>query len=191
MLHTWLTTAKEDVSNFVLYAPHLIHCFHQLTLLFTGGQISQHFAQWRQLISDPFILELVQGARLNFIQHPVQLHASPNPPFSASDNAWICLEIPKLLKKGILSLSRHDEGEFISPIFLVDKRDGGKRLILNLKKLNEYIEYHHFKMHGIKHILKLVTLDCYMAVLDIKDAYYSVPIHPVFQKYLKFTWNGM
>ena len=86
--------------------------------------------------------------------------------------------------------SEHEEGEVISPIFLIDKRDGGKRLILNLKTLNEYIEYHHFKMHGITHILKLVTQNCYMAVLDIKDAYYSVPIHPEFRKYLKFRWNG-
>ena len=40
------------------------------------------------------------------------------------------------------------------------------------------------------HTLKLVTKNCFISVIDIKDAYYSVPIHPDFQKYLKFTWNG-
>ena len=29
-----------------------------------------------------------------------------------------------------------------------------------------------------------------MASLDLKDAYYSVRIHPYFQKYLKFMYNG-
>ena len=30
--------------------------------------------------------------------------------------------------------------------------DGGTRLILNLKELNEFVKYEHFKMDGIKTI---------------------------------------
>ena len=86
--------------------------------------------------------------------------------------------------------SYHEEGEFISPIFVTPKSDGGYRLILNLKSLNEYIEIEHFKMHGLKEILKLVERNCYMAALDIKDAYYSLPVDESFQKYLIFVWKG-
>ena len=32
--------------------------------------------------------------------------------------------------------------------------------------------------------------NCLMAPLDLKDAYYSFRIHPYFQKYLKFMYNG-
>ena len=32
--------------------------------------------------------------------------------------------------------------------------------------------------------------DCYMASVDLKDAYYSVPMSIHAQKYLKFTWQG-
>ena len=46
-------------------------------------------------------------------------------------------------------------------------------------------------MHGLKEILKLVERNCYMAVLDIKDAYYSIPVEERFQKYLKFVWKGV
>ena len=38
----------------------------------------------------------------------------------------------------------------------------------------------------IKEILKLVERNCYMAALDIKDMYYSIPVEESFQKYLKF-----
>ena len=31
---------------------------------------------------------------------------------------------------------------------------------------------------------------CYMASIDLKDAYYSIPIHKDHQKYLKFAWWG-
>ena len=81
--------------------------------------------------------------------------------------------------------SYHEEGEFISPIFVTPKSDGGYRLILNLKSLNEYIDIEHFKMHGLKEILKLVERNCYMTSLDIKDAYYSIPLEESF----KNTWN--
>ncbi|PFX18965.1 Gag-Pol polyprotein [Stylophora pistillata] len=38
--------------------------------------------------------------------------------------------------------------------------------------------------------IKLVTKGCFMAMVDLKDAYYSVPIAPEYQKYLKFRFNG-
>ena len=49
-------------------------------------------------------------------------------------------------------------------------------MILNLKGLNRHIEYHHFKMDTLWSAVRLMTPQCYMASLDLKDAYYSVPI---------------
>ena len=64
------------------------------------------------------------------------------------------------------------------------------RLIHNLKKLNSFVENSHFKMESIHTVLNLVTPKCWMASLDFKDAYYSVKIHPDFQKFFKFFYNG-
>ena len=50
-----------------------------------------------------------------------------------------------LLKKGVIKETFHEPGEFISPVFLTPKSDGSVRLILNLKKLNEFMPYIHFK----------------------------------------------
>jgi len=62
-------------------------------------------------------------------------------------------------------------------------------MILNLKYLNKHVDYNHFKMDTLSHVLNLITPDCYMASIDIKDAYYLVPIAEEHQKYLKFKWN--
>ena len=67
---------------------------------------------------------------------------------------------------------------------------GGVRLILNLKKLNSFIENYRFKMDNINTILELINCNCWMAVIDLKDAYYSVPVHSQFQKYLRFIYKG-
>ena len=104
---------------------------------------------------------------------------------------FVSKEISKLLSKKIISPCDHEEGEFISPIFLTSKPDGSFRFILNLKKLNEQMPYVHFKMDNIHTVLSLVTKGCFMAKIDIKDAYYSVPILEKHQKYLKFLHNGV
>ena len=97
----------------------------------------------------------------------------------------------KLLKKGVVKPSYHEEGEFISPFFVTPNLDGRYRLILNRKSLNKYIDFEHFKMHSLNEILKSVEKNCYMAALDKKDAYYSIPIEESFEKYLKFVWKGI
>ena len=32
--------------------------------------------------------------------------------------------------------------------------------------------------------------NCYMASVDLRDAYYSVPIDKEYQKFLRFSWRG-
>ena len=99
-------------------------------------------------------------------------------------------EINGLIKKQVIRECNHVHGEFLSPIFSVPKKDGKVRLILNLKNLNQHIPYEHFKMDSIFSALELVTQECWMASLDLKDAYYSVKIHPAYQKYLRFYYNN-
>lgn len=60
---------------------------------------------------------------------------------------------------------------------MVSKKEGSFRFILTLKKLNEFIEDQHFKIEDIKTALKLVTLSFFMASIDLRDAYYSIPMH--------------
>ena len=99
-------------------------------------------------------------------------------------------EIDKLLAKGVIIPSSHEEGEYISPIFTRAKKDGSFRVILNLKCLNTHVQYHHFKMDSLNIVLHMVKPGCFMASIDLKDAYYSVPIATADQKYLKFQWQG-
>ena len=38
--------------------------------------------------------------------------------------------------------------------------------------------------------VRMMRPSCYMASIDLKDAYYSVPMHKNYQKYLKFYSGG-
>ena len=61
-------------------------------------------------------------------------------------------------------------------------------MILNSKKLNKYIDSKHFKKESIHNVLHMVKSGIWMASVDLKDVYYSVPIHEEYKKCLKFIW---
>ena len=45
-------------------------------------------------------------------------------------------------------------------------------------------------MEGLKDVIHMIQPQVWMASVDLKRAYYSVPIHKTCQKYLTFLWKG-
>ena len=78
-----------------------------------------------------------------------------------------------ILKGAISPVEAGKEDGFLSSIFLVPNKGGGHRPIINLKKLNNFVPHHHFKMEGIKDLLKQGD---FMAKVHLKDAYFAMPI---------------
>ena len=140
------------------------------------------------MTSDKDILSTVMGMSIEFSDKPIQ-HYLPKSVRSEREIQIISAEINKLLSKGALEVTDHSDNEIISDIFLRDKKDGSHRMILNLKKLNMYAAKAHFKMDTLHTITKLIRKDCFMASIDLKDAYYSVPISRKDRKYLQFLWQ--
>ena len=157
-----------------------------------GGQLKLHSDKWAELTSDPFILQAISGYQIEFKDEcfPPQQEKRSYPYKRKEDEMTaIDAEIQKLLKKGVIEHTSHENVELISCIFTRPKKSGGIRIILDLSKLNESVEYHHFKMDNFHTAAQVITQDCYMASIDLQDAYYSVPIHDQSRKYLKFMWQ--
>lgn len=77
-------------------------------------------------------------------------------------------------------------GQFVSKIFLVPKPDGSDRFILNLKSLNHFVNSEHFKMEDRRTVINLLTKNCFMATLDLQDAYFLIPVKDNHRKFLCF-----
>ena len=111
---------------------------------------------------------------------------------SQENQLLIDQEVQELLAKQAVHYvptSRQNELGFISSVFVVPKKCGGLRPVINLRPLNSFIPYEHFKMESIHMLKDLLRKDDYLVKVDLKDAYLTVPIWEKHQKYLRFLWR--
>jgi len=90
----------------------------------------------------------------------------------------------------INDVGRKREKGFYSTVFLVPKRDDKWRSVINLKDLNRFVRTAHFKMEGIQSVRDLLLESDWLTRIDLKDAYFSVPVHIDHQKFLRFRWQN-
>lgn len=99
-------------------------------------------------------------------------------------------EIAELIRKEAVEETLPDEVGYISPMFIVPKKGGKWRPILNLKGLNQYVRKSHFKMEDIRSVKDIIQPGDYMAKLDLREAYFSVPVNHTSRKFLQFRWRN-
>ena len=158
---------------------------------FLGGKLKLFFKQWQNLTSDKFILQTVNGYKIELDDKPIQNFIPKPIEFNGSEHDKITTEVEKFLSKNIIRECQIGEKEeYFSNIFIRPKKDGSVRVILNLKNFNEHVEKIHFKMDSLNTALWNIKPNDYFASIDLKDSYYSVPVHENDKKYLKFIWNN-
>ena len=147
-----------------------------------------HFAEkWEEITDNKWVLSIVQnGFRIPFIKIPplssVQIR------MSQSSSPFLREEIENLLNKwAVERVQNPGTPGFYSRIFLVPKKNGKFRLIIDLSLLNRYIEKQAFKMETVKLVRQAIRLNDWAVSIDLTDAYLHVPIHHQSRKYLRFV----
>ncbi len=85
--------------------------------------------------------------------------------------------------------SSRDEAGVLQP-FIVPKKGGGLRPILDLRVLNRALHKHPFKMLTHRRMIKCIQPQDWFAAIDLKDAYFHVSILPQHRPFLRFAFEG-
>ena len=168
-----LNQIKEDVSKLQQNIPLVLNYLSHSRKVFKAGQVANYLSAWSNITQDQEIIAYVQGVAVDLTEVPAQ-SAVPVSKFQPHEFHIVEEALSQLIEKGVIRKAPQIEGKYVLQIFLRPKADGSQRLILNLKKFNESVVYEHFKVDSIQTITKLIEKDCYMAALDLKDAYYSI-----------------
>ena len=78
----------------------------------------------------------------------------------------------------------------MSNVFLVWNKDRYHRSIINLKMLNRFVSFLHFKMEGLSQLKHLIQERNWMCKLELKDAYFIVPLDWSSRKFARLHRNG-
>ena len=78
-------------------------------------------------------------------------------------------EIVDLLKKGSIEVCSHTPEEFVSNIFTIPKKSSGNRPVIDMRVLNEFVEYIPFRMEDISLLKSDLKQGDFMTKLDLQD----------------------
>ena len=147
-----------------------------------------HFVEkWEEITDNKWVLSIVRhGFRIPFSKIP-PLSSVPIR-ISQSSSPFIREEIENLLnKRAVERVQNPGTPGFYSRIFLVPKKEGKLRLIIDLSLLNRYIKKQSFKMETVKSVRQAMRLNDWAVSIDLTDAFLHVPIHHQSRKYLRFV----
>ena len=141
-----------------------------------AGRLSDFTSRWQKITSDPRVLSWLRGYEIPFSSWPSQERPPLQLASSDSELQSSVRLVDELLRMGAVRECSPKKDQFISRTFLVPKPDGSNRFIINLKNLNNFIDPVHFKLEDGRTVCKLISQNCFMSSIDLKDAYYLLPV---------------
>ena len=90
-----------------------------------AGRLKFYSENWEKLTQDVNILSIVQGFKIPFSQTPFQFGPPQLARVNQEERLQINSEIKEMLRKGAIQQVKSEPGEFLSNLFLVNKKDGG------------------------------------------------------------------
>ena len=139
-------------------------------------------------------MQTVAGYQIEFDTYPIQHKIPSEISFSEDQKELVTNKIKTLLEKGaIIRLNFHlktKKNNLFQIFFIVPKPNGKFRPVINLRQLNKFVTYRHFKQESFPVVLDMIQPNDFFTKLDLSDAYFSIAIQLLFQKFLKFPWQG-
>ena len=91
------------------------------------------------MTSEPQIFEILQGYQIQipFLSEPKQMKLTNPAYLIEKEESVLDLEIQVMLRKGVIQIVEDSQNQFLSPLFLVEKKNLGYRPVINLKKMNQ------------------------------------------------------
>ena len=133
----------------------------------------------RGTISNSNTGPVFRGIRLTTVSDPTRRKA-------------LSQEVSTLLEKKAIEIvdPQTQQGGFYSVYFLVPKKEGGFRPILALRGLNSFLKVLPFHMLKTAEVLQAFARQSWFTSINLKDAYFHVPIAPHHMPYLRFAFEG-
>ena len=144
---------------------------------------AEHFAFLEGLVQAfPYTFNIGTQRFGNCTSTTYQLIMNPHNPFasrpyrlSKKDSEVVDTQVKEMIEKGVIEPS---SSPYRNPIFVLYKKDGSGRFILDARKINSYLQPDRYPLPYIRDLLDLLKGAKYFSHLDLISGYWQVTLHP-------------
>ena len=155
-----------------------------------GARLADFAPHWQSLLGNCRATGIVEdGVGITFQQRPQLTHQC------ISFRTWNSRQdlqqaVDALLLKGAIErVTNVTSLGYYSRLFLVPKKTGDLRTVIDLSTLNRHMVVPHFKTETQGSVRSAIRSQEWTVSIDIRDAYLHVPMHQAVGKYLRFVVN--
>ena len=157
--------------------------------LLVQGRLKCRYVFWEtELEASEFVLGIVRsGYRLPFIRFPPSV-CMRNNRSALEESLFVATAIEELILANCIA--ECVECPLVcSPLQVVSNAKGKRRLVIDLRYINQYLHQCKFKYEGLNVLPPLFQQGDFMITFDLKSGYHHVDIHKDFSPYLGFSWR--
>ncbi len=158
------------------------------------GPLAVTAEEWRACAVHPWVLTTVaKGYRLQFAVKPPSFNGLVFSVATGEAARALENEISSLLSRGAIRIVPEAEVNqgFYSRYFLIPKKGGSLRPILDLRFLNSHLRKYKFRMLTHNVLFRSIQPGDWFTSIDLQDAYFHVSIYPAHRKFLRFAFQGV
>ena len=153
------------------------------------GRLEQNVQFWKEdLQASPFVISCIEeGYKLPLLHEPPQYN-DVNQRSTKTHEGFVTEAVRELLTHGCVA--QVETIPYIcSPLSVVVGPGGKKRLVINLRYLNQFLRKDQFKYEDIRIAMQMFKTGDFLFKFDLKSGYHHVSIYKSHWKYLGFAWN--
>ena len=159
-----------------------------------GARLLDFWQAWDGRNLDKWTIQTLRfGYKIQFSHEPTLLTSPLSMgAYQKGSDRYVALDklVAQMLeKRATVIVSDKSSPGYYSRMFVVPKSTGGWRPIIDLSPLNKSIPAPHFKMETPQSIRASLRQGDWLTSIDLRDAYFHIPIHASSQRYLRFVWE--
>lgn len=147
--------------------------------------------QIEEVIDNHFENDNTKLGRTNLVKHVIKTSSPPIKqryyPVSVPMQGHIDKELDAMLKLGVIERSK---SAWSSPILLIKKKDSTYRFCVDFRKVNKVTEKDAYPLPYVSAILDRLRGAKFITSLDVKTAYWQIPMDEESKQYTAFTIPG-
>ncbi|XP_062386517.1 uncharacterized protein LOC134075064 [Sardina pilchardus] len=154
-----------------------------------AGRLALQMAHWRACAISPWVESTLSlGYRLQFRRRPPRFKSVVQTTMTGEG-----VEVNSLLSKKAICIVPHAQAQcgWYSRYFVIPKRSGGLRPILDLRSLNKHLRVYKFRMLTVRQLLNSVKPGQWFTSIDLTDAFQHVSVLAAHRKFLRFAFQGI